>query len=353
MPKTWLRVCLAAAVLPLTVAVPQATAAPHQSQWEETAPDRLGAIRDIKAFGPNAAWAVGHDHEHRSWALRWDGRTWTPSPVPALNTLRTVEGTSPDDVWALGRSGLAHWDGGQWRQTRTELSNPLDALTDLTLLPDGTPLAVGYSTTASYALRWNGTVWKVESLDNKEFQPQAVASLGSGQAWAVGNADHRNVAYRYTGQRWEALAVPGPDWAHSGTGLKGVAANGPADVWLAAESYTADSGGVIRERRPYALHWDGQRWTQHQLPGTGTTPLDVHWDGRGFWVSGSSGTPFASYLARWDGSGWRQTPAPAAPRTSAVYALEPVPGTETWWAVGNSTTYTPSVVHRVILARSR
>lgn len=49
--------------------------------------------------------------------LHFDGAAWTEHQLAGYGDLRTLTGTGPDDVWAVGIGQLAHWDGQGWQET--------------------------------------------------------------------------------------------------------------------------------------------------------------------------------------------------------------------------------------------
>ncbi|HEU4395799.1 MAG TPA: hypothetical protein VFS92_09555 [Planctomycetota bacterium] len=77
-------------------------------------------------------WAVGGDPTSEGPTpalLRWDGDSWSPSPVPeaaAGRILYKVWGSAANDVWAVGQGGLLlHWDGAEWTQVPSGTSSIL------------------------------------------------------------------------------------------------------------------------------------------------------------------------------------------------------------------------------------
>ena len=91
------------------------------------------------------AWAVGGlSRRHvisAPLAMRWNGRTWqrTPMPAPSRDTsLSGVAAISPSNVWAVGSYGFArgqhfltrtlieHWNGRRWRIVRSPNPSPAD-----------------------------------------------------------------------------------------------------------------------------------------------------------------------------------------------------------------------------------
>ncbi len=77
---------------------------------------RSNGLSDLVALAPDDAWAVGswsgHPlHNSAPLIMHWDGADWTQvavpdaysvSVAPGFNTLTAVDGSGPDDVWAVG-----------------------------------------------------------------------------------------------------------------------------------------------------------------------------------------------------------------------------------------------------------
>ncbi|MDC0709548.1 hypothetical protein POL68_13845 [Stigmatella sp. ncwal1] len=104
-------------------------------------------------------WAAGADTlTGEGVIIQLDGYTsWTHYPL-ATGALRAIHGTSPDDVWALGDSVIAHWDGTAWTETHG--------------------------------------AW-LPSF-------RAVHALGRDLAWALGP----NSLWRWDGMKWAPMALP-------------------------------------------------------------------------------------------------------------------------------------------------
>jgi hypothetical protein len=92
-------------------------------------PARAHSLEGVSVLGPDDAWAVGststESGESRPIAYHWDGRAWTPVPMPAIDA--NLHGVSADPaggvVWAAGTrphettpAVLLRWDGTAWEQ---------------------------------------------------------------------------------------------------------------------------------------------------------------------------------------------------------------------------------------------
>ena len=69
----------------------------------------------IKAFATDDVWAVGskdsdiNQNTSSTFTVHWDGTAWSEVPSPNVsdqNSLNSVDGATPNDVWAVGYSSL-------------------------------------------------------------------------------------------------------------------------------------------------------------------------------------------------------------------------------------------------------
>jgi len=68
-------------------------------------------LRSVWGSGPNDVFAVGE----AGTVLRYDGTRWYAMPNPTTKALRAVWGTGPTDVYASGEDGvLFRFDGSEW-----------------------------------------------------------------------------------------------------------------------------------------------------------------------------------------------------------------------------------------------
>jgi hypothetical protein len=157
-----------------------ATAGAPACEWSiTTAPNpRFADLRDIDGSGPDNIWAVGSaDAGGAPLAMHWNGRRWATVPTPDRSNLAGLEGvavSSRRNAWAVGwtfkRSRLTtlilHWDGDRW--SRTPSPNPLagpNLLFGVAIAGPQRAFAVGTNNgnsavgSRTIILRWTGTRW--------------------------------------------------------------------------------------------------------------------------------------------------------------------------------------------------
>ena len=196
-----------------------------------------GGLGDLKILGPHLAWAVGSARPHSGdgplLAQRWDGTRWRRVTVPAEPGhdagFIKVDGSSPDDVWAIGAytegpailSFADHWDGSSW--TRVHIPN-VHRLPYISLL-------------------------------------QGLSVVSTDDAWASGtDGSDRPWVLHWNGTAW--TRVPCPDFGGQwGTNIWGIAAFSADDATIVGEVGTRSGTG-----RTFAAHWDGTTWTRMTTP---------------------------------------------------------------------------------------
>jgi len=99
--------------------------------------------------------------------------------------------------------------------------------------------------------------------------------------------------------RWVKVAEPRLDGANS---LNAVEAFGSRDAWAVGGHGVTGTGG----EKPLAAHWDGQRWTRIDFPGS--VPLhDVAGNsGKDVWAVGGRSDGSATTVQHWDGIAWSE-----------------------------------------------
>lgn len=209
-------------------------------------------LTGVAAAGPADVWAVGYVSENapsRALALHWDGRAWTPVPLPLPGTgftqLSGVAVRASDDVWAVGYAAsrtaghniepyVVHWDGRTW----SRMDTPNDGadgtwLTDVAISPSGEVFASGArrwytwegGLTGSAALmRYNGTAWSyvnVPSFDTEGTSLGDVAVAPDGEVWLAGFGRTITGFARLSNGTWQLIegANPGNWWGPSHQGL--------------------------------------------------------------------------------------------------------------------------------------
>ncbi|RMF74673.1 MAG: hypothetical protein D6738_05705, partial [Acidobacteria bacterium] len=191
---------------------------------------RGGRVYAIDGTSPGDVWAVGRGDGFGDGgatavpiALHWNGSSWTDVDVPVpfserSRALFAVSAAAPDDVWAVGerrpKSGaftglIYHWDGTGW----TEIDHPAR------------------------------TIFQSFLRDVEVVAPDDV--------WAVGEQPGSALIMHWDGTAW-SLVDSGITQV---TRLDEITAISPDDIWVV--STTNDS--------PY-WHWDGVSWSEVQAP---------------------------------------------------------------------------------------
>ena len=298
-------------------------------------------IQDITFIAPDDVWAVGDFQSvingvYASLALsmHWDGQGWSridtpqPSPCPTCTyvSMLAVDGTGPNDVWAVGHQRIQapdgftgthilvmHWDGAQWQvmQTPVQAGASGDILSAVVAIaPDdvwffgenlysGSPLLLDLA----IAMHWDGSGFEFVPMPIVNFQSsgfgdgnsiRAASALASDDIWAVGaGGDGDSLScnlsqiHHWDGQSWTHIPAQAPDgcfW-HS---LDAVFALAPDDVWVGGEKFDGGYAGL-------ALHWDGATWTEHPIP-IGVTDFHAFAGDDVYAVGGG--------VAHWDGHSW-------------------------------------------------
>ncbi len=232
--------------------------------------------------------------EDRSVALdvlvRWkDGRAcvgtqWCfENPLPHQLDHRSVSGTDPQNVWAVGDLGVTmHFDGTRWASEEMPVGNALNAIWA------HSAQEVWAAGAGGVLLHRTGTGWeRVASPTDASLS--GLWGFDSKDIWAVGE---RGTLLHWNGCRWVLLASPADE------DLLGVWGSAPNDVWIIG-------------KKGRAFHYDGTQWAESVIAGryllksiSGSGPNDV-------WILGESAEPVSevgrlSALYRWDGSAWSQ-----------------------------------------------
>ncbi|MEV0278954.1 hypothetical protein AB0I22_21575 [Streptomyces sp. NPDC050610] len=257
------------------------------------------------------------DFDQRLWQR--NGTAWTELKLPAKGVADTVTGTSPDDLWAIGRHDggdgttwqVNHYDGAKWSAnlspdaksveilaakavSRTSLWGVGDTRVDTAIVP-----------TVNH---WDGETWKTTKFDDVEGYLGALQVKSENDIWAVGatdaggvaNDNHQGLVMHYDGTKW--TRIPVPSIPKVSTYLDSVISNGPNDVWVSGT--VRDERGLGDKRTgAYVIHWDGKSWTHRDVPGKEavTAKSFANYDGKLY--AGLSGN---QKLVRWTGSAWEQ-----------------------------------------------
>jgi PKD repeat protein len=282
--------------------------------------------------------------------------SWNPVLMPDADGHRlvSVSASSLMNVWAVGKA-VYHWNGIAWTLVPTAGLVSPDPLgyADTTLaavaaVGPGDAWIVGnhsfLGTPQTLAERWNGSTWSI--VPSPVFTGGSlfddVAVLSADDAWAVGiraggapEATSVTLTAHWNGSHWSV--VPSPNVANRQHRLEAVAAIASDDVW--AVGY---SRNLTELYKTLILHWNGASWSvvpSPNFPGenflygvSGTSSNDV-------WAVGEAwdGVTSKQIFLHWNGAAWSQVNGPGGPTacvgcTGDVLAMGP----NDVWAVGST-----------------
>jgi len=209
---------------------------------------------------PTRAVIVGARRNHRPVVATWDGTQWSTTALPTRSKADRRNGDN----------------------TRVSIS-PLPG-TSRYIVAYGPSTAVGSGT--SWRLLPTIAGWCKRSCDN-----QTIVATGKKKAYLV-YMDSREVRTRYAtwnGSTWKLRALPKLKTSYALTDLAATSRTS-----LVAVGYRYDS--TRSSTRPFALRFNGKRWTADTSPKAGARSdnsvwfdrVSAVWGRRGFLVSGSS-----------------------------------------------------------------
>jgi hypothetical protein len=192
-----------------------------------------GLFNDVSSSSPADVWAVGVRANKHALIVHWNGHRWAMMPTTGLAgdlTFQNVSVSGPDNVWVVAEEGpslqtlpeLFHWNGTTWSVVTLPVKGIVTPISVVTTGPNrvwfvGEDLVNSkkYGTrTLTYAMAWNGTVWKHEpsaTPSPTEADLNDVVGVGHDLV-AVGLSysklgDQRPLVLRLVGGRWKAQSI--------------------------------------------------------------------------------------------------------------------------------------------------
>ncbi|MFF0061621.1 hypothetical protein ACFYRC_08730 [Streptomyces sp. NPDC005279] len=313
-------------------------------QWQSTAvPVAKGDLTAVAALSDKQAWSVGYrlksDTELEALALHWDGTSWTQqSTLPKDTFPQALAVRSASDIWAVGATA-AHWDGTSWT-TRNLDRDPAGRLTPDAVVTTsdgkawtaGRAVPQGIKNGVPAIQAWDGTAWRRQTLpDVGKGELTSLTAVAPDDIWAAGTSfatgDTTETALllHWDGTSWTRVAAPAGA-ADEHRWLSGITALGADDVWAVGGSTSKGAD------RPYAVHWDGKKWTDVRTPAIADGRLRaVGRAGDGaLWAVGGKGA--VSVALRFDAQQrrWEQAADPGV----VVRGFTTVPSSADLWTVG-------------------
>lgn len=331
------------------------TAATVQARFSPN-PGQQNFLASVQTLTARDAWAVGSyckascliSSPQRTLVLHWNGTRWVrvPSPNPGMeDTLASVSGSSPADVWAVGqtvkRNGfpgplVLRWNGRKWvragfRSFGAEVNVDLNAVSARSRRD---AWIVGFTNdpsngvTKSVAARWNGSSWRVVPVPrpgNPSFLDD-VSVVSVKDAWAVGNycaarcgrtgeISHGMIVH-WNGRKWSTVRVPVKT-----TDIGDVTALSATDAWATGDFQSGHSFVTV------ILHWNGKRWSSVRgVPRVVPQALAFGAQDDGWGAAGR-------VSIRWNGTRWHRVTIPG-PLTIS-FAGASAAGRSDVWIVGD------------------
>jgi hypothetical protein len=319
--------------------------------------------------------------EH-TFAERWDGSSWqiqtTPDPTDAqASFLASVSCSSASACTAVGGyvdgSGIhvtlaERWNGSGWViQMTPNPGSQFSLLSGVSCSSASACTAVGdyidgSGTQVTFAERWDGTTWAIQTTPNptaarKGSELLGVSCSSASACTAVGNYQDSiraglAFAERWNGTSWAIRTTPNPIGERS-SGLSGVSC-GSASACTAVGTYAFASS--LFDGASLVEAWDGSSWQIQTSPKPNGAQASLL---AGVSCSSASAcTAVGNYTdssgtrmmlaERWDGTSWKiqKSPNPAGARSSQLSGVS-CSSASACTAVGN---YTNSSGTQVTLA---
>lgn len=234
--------------------------------------------------------------------------TWSEAfDASSFGWLLSVNGTSANDLWAVGGSPdkgrIMRFDGSAWAEQAVGQGVPLLNWV-YAFAPDDVMIAGNDGT----ILRWDGA--KLTPMDTPTDQHLwGLWGASPDDVWAVGGRgmkDEDRTVLHWDGKAWTAANIPP---------LQRPKVSAFYKVWgsSASDVYIVGRNGAV-------LHWDGAALTELGV-GASTDLIGVWGTGpdRVVIVGGRSG----GVIARWDGKSWRTEQLPTLPGINGVWMRTP------------------------------
>jgi hypothetical protein len=224
------------------------------------------SLTGVWAGAPDDVWAVGSrsvQTQTTALTMHWNGAQWSVVASPsAVGVLRSVDGASANDVWAVGEGNIVHWDGINWTQVASPVAGDLYGIS--ALASNDIWIAGNWfhnSRTETLTLHYDGSTWAVVPSANAgdaNNRLSAVEAIAPNDVWAVGSHydfpgsfTYSNLAIHWDGTQWTVVDTPSFSQWNS---LVSVAAAAPDNVWAVGSSGARPGINTV------ALHWDGMEW---------------------------------------------------------------------------------------------
>ncbi len=186
-------------------------------------------LKKMISFGQNDVWIIGgidgsisgSGQTLDTYAVHWDGNEWTETPIPQIggsgdfNYLEAVDGSSANDIWAVGRGlaqgdgttkcGVYHYNGSSWslenilvNAAGTTDMRDVDVVSENNIWISGDYAPSQAEITPLY-MHFDGAAWNtISSSSISQNQRDAICELNSQNVWSGAFGDFTF----YNGTNW-------------------------------------------------------------------------------------------------------------------------------------------------------
>jgi hypothetical protein len=229
-----------------------------------------GSLLSLYAPSSSDAWAVGESSSGGSLYEHFNGTAWAGVKAPNIREPAAIDGTSDSDLWVVGASSSAHYNGSSW--TAHALVIPSGSA------GEGDQFDTSYNEV--YAAGPDDAYAVVAVINNTSLANEEILEHFNGKAWSI-----------VTGV---------PHVSVSGALISQVTGSGADDVYVSA-TYDNDTKSEL-------VNFNGTAWSVVKLPGT---PFDVNVEvtgaGQALALGSSNG---AGYAAQLSGGKWTKVSMP-------------------------------------------
>jgi hypothetical protein len=281
------------------------TTTPQWSLLEPAGPAeaKYATLHSISCASSIACISVGRYKKSSGGLLtlaeQWNGAEWitqsTSNPSGAVESL--LSGVSCSSSTACTAVGVyektvgtpltlaERWNGMEWKIQETP--NPTEGdhgLIGVSCASASFCMAVGSGRSStnedkSYAERWNGTEWTLQSMPSGEWSEvdiEAISCTSSSECTAVGRAhegprtegDHYNIVEHWNGTEWKIETVPfGSSAEETFSELDGISCSTSTNCTAVGRYLPEVSEALtLTGESTLALHWNGTEWTHQSTP---------------------------------------------------------------------------------------
>ncbi|HET7016942.1 MAG TPA: hypothetical protein VFI65_23665 [Streptosporangiaceae bacterium] len=254
-----------------------------------------------------------------------------PAWLSTSGALAGVTEVGPSNAWAVGYTStttlIMAFNGHSWR-VESRRPGAYARLLSVSASSAHGAWAVGSGRfgTAPLAERLTGSGWKQVPAPNPRGGTTiaAVAAITVRNVWAVGGNSRWTVILHWNGRSWQRVRSPSP--SSSGSYLQAVAAKSPTNAWAVGTT----------SNRTLIEHWTGQGWHRTASPSPGGSPVlngVAASSAANAWAVGGLSNSGKTLILHWNGRSWRRVPSPS-PRGFSVLSSVTVTSFTSAWAVG-------------------